>query len=113
MAIQPSSRTGGEPRKAAGNGAGRGSATRSDGKVCPTSPTGAAQDIHRTPPHSVEAEQGVLGSMLISPRDTIAEFVEKIDEEYFYVPAHRTIYNVLVDLWNAGEAIDLTRFTQV
>src|SRR5439155_678016 len=82
-------------------------------KVVPISPTGSAQDIHRTPPHSVDAEQGVLGSMLISPRETIAECVEKINEEYFYVPAHRTIYNALVDLWNAGQAIDLITFTQV
>ena len=51
--------------------------------------------------------------MLISPRETIAECVEKINEEYFYVPAHQTIYNVLVDLWNAAQAIDLITFTQV
>ena len=51
--------------------------------------------------------------MLISPRDAIAECVEKINEEYFYVPAHQTIYNVLVDLWNTGQAIDLITFTQV
>jgi len=112
MATQSSAWTGEKPRKA-GNGAGRGSAARSGEKVVPISPTGSAQDIHRTPPHSVEAEQGVLGSMLISPRETIAECVEKINEEYFYVPAHRTIYNVLVDLWNAGQAIDLITFTQV
>src|SRR5436189_2123461 len=112
MAPQSSAWTGEKPRKA-GNGAGRGSAARSGEKVVPISPTGSAQDIHRTPPHSVEAEQGVLGSMLISPRETIAECVEKINEEYFYVPAHRTIYNVLVDLWNAGQAIDLITFTQV
>src|SRR5438046_682014 len=112
MAPQSSAWTGEKPRKA-GNGAGRGSAARSGEKVVPISPTGSAQDIHRTPPHSVEAEQGVLGSMLISPRKTIAECVEKINEEYFYVPAHRTIYNVLVDLWNTGQAIDLITFTQV
>src|SRR5213592_4740011 len=112
MATQSSAWTGEKPRKA-GNGAGRGSAARSGEKVVPISPTGSAQDIHRTPPHSVDAEQGVLGSMLISPRETIAECVEKIDEEYFYVPAHRTIYNVLVDLWNTGQAIDLITFTQV
>ena len=112
MATQSSAWTGEKPRKA-GNGAGRGSAARSGEKVVPISPTGSEQDIHRTPPHSVEAEQGVLGSMLISPRETIAECVEKITEEYFYVPAHRTIYNVLVDLWNAGQAIDLITFTQV
>src|SRR5438093_6688444 len=112
MATQSSAWTGEKPRKA-GNGAGRGSAARSGEKVVPISPTGSAQDIHRTPPQSVDAEQGVLGSMLISPRETIAECVEKINEEYFYVPAHRTIYNVLVDLWNAGQAIDLITFTQV
>jgi replicative DNA helicase len=112
MATPPSAWTGEKPRKA-GNGAGRGSAARSGEKVIPISPTGSAQDVNRTPPHSVDAEQGVLGSMLISPRETIAECVEKINEEYFYVPAHRTIYNVLVDLWNAGQAIDLITFTQV
>src|SRR6184192_3793787 len=112
MATQSCAWTGEKPRKA-GNGAGRGSAAQSGEKVVPISPTGSAQDIHRTPPNSVEAEQGVLGSMLISPRDTIAECVEKINEEYFYVPAHQTIYTVLVELWNAGQAIDLITFTQV
>src|SRR5882762_4320385 len=112
MATQSSAWTGEKPRKA-GNGAGRGSAARSGEKVVPISPTGSTQDIHRTPPHSVEAEQGVLGSMLLSPRQAIGECVEKINEQYFYVPAHQTIYTVLVDLWNAGQAIDLITFTQV
>ena len=39
--------------------------------------------------------------------------LRKINEQYFYVPAHQTIYSVLVDLWNAGQAIDLITFTQV
>ncbi|HEY2568508.1 MAG TPA: replicative DNA helicase [Candidatus Udaeobacter sp.] len=112
MATQSSAWTGEKPRKA-GNGAGRGSAARIGEKVVPISQTGSAQDIHRTPPHSVEAEQGVLGSMLLSPRQAIAECVEKINEQYFYVPAHQTIYTVLVDLWNAGQAIDLITFTQI
>ena len=112
MATQPSSGIGREPRKS-GNGAGRGSAARSGENVIPIPRTGSAQDIHRPPPHSVEAEQGVLGSMLISPRDAIAEVVEKITAEYFYVPAHQTIFEVLVELWNAGAGIDLITFTQV
>src|ERR1043166_1712548 len=112
MATQSSAWTGEKPRKA-GNGAGRGSAARSGEKVVPISHTGSAQYIHRTPPHGVEEKQGVLGSMLLSPRQAIAECVEKINEQYFYVPAHQTIYNVLVDLWNAGQAIDLITFTQV
>ena len=101
-----------KPRKTAGNGAGRGSAQESGGRVFQSSPTGSAQDIHRTPPQSVEAEQGVLGSMLIAPQEAIPECVEKIKEEYFYVPAHQTVFNVLVEQWNNGQAIDLITFTQ-
>ena len=111
MAIQPTSPVG-EPRKSAGNGAGRGDAARTGDKVAGRLPTSSPQDIHRTPPHSAEAEQGVLGSMLISPRDAIAESVSKITDEYFYVPAHQIIYNALVELWNANQAIDLITFTQ-
>lgn len=101
------------PRKTAANGAGRGSAARNGGKVTDNRLTGLPQDVGRTLPHSVEAEQGVLGSMLISPREIIAECVEKINEEYFHVPAHQTIYTVLVELWNGGQGIDLITFTQV
>src|SRR5438093_7878379 len=101
-----------KPRKTAGNGAGRGLAQESGGRVFQNSPTGSAQDIHRTPPHSVEAEQGVLGSMLIAPQESIPECIEKIKEEYFYVPAHQTDFRVLVEQWSAGQAIDLITFTQ-
>src|SRR5439155_1192840 len=101
-----------KPRKTAGNGADRGLAQQSGGRVFQTSPTGSAQDIHRAPPHSVEAEQGVLGSMLIAPQDVIPECVEKIKEGYFYVPAHQTVFRVLVEQWSAGQAIDLITFTQ-
>lgn len=69
-------------------------------------------DVGRSLPHSVEAEQGVLGSMLIS-RDAIAESVTSVSEDHFYVPAHQTIYTVLVELWNAGKEADLITFTQV
>ncbi|MFL6583604.1 MAG: replicative DNA helicase [Chthoniobacterales bacterium] len=62
-------------------------------------------------PHSIEAEMGVLGSMLIS-RDAIAETVSQINERYFYSPAHQTTYGALVALWNAGKDVDLITFTQ-
>jgi replicative DNA helicase len=113
MATQPPTSFGERPRTESGKAPGRGWPEKNGGRVFPNSPTGSSQDIHRAPPHSVEAEQGVLGSMLISPRETIAECVERINEEYFYIPAHQTIYTVLVDLWNAGQAIDLITFTQV
>ncbi len=92
---------------------GRGWPAKNGGPRNGESLTGSSQDVHRTLPHSVEAEQGVLGSMLISPREIIAECVEKINAEYFYIPAHQTIYDVLVELWNAGQGIDLITFTQI
>ncbi|MDB6148193.1 MAG: dnaC [Spartobacteria bacterium] len=113
MATQPSSWTAEKPRKSPGDGPGRGWPEKNGGGGERKSLTTSSQDIHRTPPHSTEAEQGVLGSMLISPRDAIAECVEKINEEYFYVPAHQTIYSALVDVWNAAQAIDLITFTQI
>jgi DnaB-like helicase N terminal domain/AAA domain len=64
-------------------------------------------------PHSIEAEQGVVGSILQSPGDTIAECVATgITAHHFYVPAHRTIYTALLDMWDSNEAIDLITFTQ-
>src|SRR5918997_4523299 len=112
MARNPAGENPEGPRRTATNGAGRGSASRRSGDRNGGSLTSSSPDIHRTLPHSVEAEQGVLGSMLISPREIIAEAVEKINEEYFYVPAHQTVYTVLVELWNAGQGIDLITFTQ-
>src|SRR4029077_262283 len=111
MATQPSSGIGREPRKS-GNGAGRGSAAQSGENVIPIPRTGSAQDIHRPPPHSVEAEQGILSSMLISPRDAIAEVVDRVTPEHFYVPSHSSIFQVLLDLYGARKPIDMITFTQ-
>src|SRR5437763_5635574 len=113
MATDASLRGGQQSRRKSGNEPGRGWPEKNGGANGGQSFTASSQDIHRTLPHSVEAEQGVLGSMLISPREIIAECVEKISEQYFYVPAHQTVYKVLVELWNAGQGIDLITFTQV
>jgi replicative DNA helicase len=91
-------------------------ATKTSGKTASggyaPSSTSYTLDPHRSPPHSPDAEQGVLGSMLISPRDVIALCVEKINADYFYIPAHQTIYNLLVEMWNDQKGIDLITFTQ-
>jgi hypothetical protein len=68
--------------------------------------------IENAPPHSVEAEQGVLGSMLLAPSEATPKVVEKINAEHFYVPAHRQIFDTLIDFFDAGKAIDLITFTQ-
>src|SRR5262245_10224029 len=71
-----------------------------------------APNPQKTPPHSVDAEQGVLSSILQSPDGAMSECAAKISPEFFYVPQNRTIYNELLDVWDSGGAIDLITFTQ-
>ena len=59
----------------------------------------------RMPPQDSDAEQSVLGSMLIS-KDAIADVNEEIGGADFYRPAHETIYDAIVDLYGRGEPAD-------
>ena len=64
--------------------------------------------VDRLPPHSIEAEQGVLGCILLSPNDCLGECVQlfKAGGDVFYDLRHRSIYEVLVDMYDRKEAID-------
>jgi len=70
--------------------------------------------VDRLPPHSVEAEQGVLGCALLSPNECMGECIEKLKaaSDIFYDLRHRTIYEVLVTMYDAKEAIDLITLQQ-
>jgi replicative DNA helicase len=59
----------------------------------------------RTPPQDLEAEQSVLGGMLLS-KDAIADVVEVVRSADFYKPAHQTIYDAVLDLYGRGEPAD-------
>ena len=59
----------------------------------------------RTPPQDLEAEQSVLGGMLLS-KDAIADVVESLRGGDFYKPAHQTIYEAILDLYGRGEPAD-------
>jgi replicative DNA helicase len=65
----------------------------------------ASPTYERVPPHNVEAEESVLGSMLLS-RDAIAEVLELLHEDDFYRPAHRTVFRSVLDLYSHGQAVD-------
>jgi len=69
-------------------------------------------DSHRPLPASLDAEMGVLSSILLSPKDTILIAIERIDEHHFHHPAHATIYSVLLDLWKKSSPIDLITVSQ-
>lgn len=59
----------------------------------------------RLPPQNLEAEQSLLGAMLLSP-DAIAEATEKINPEAFYRAAHKSIYQAIINLYAEGEPAD-------
>ena len=64
--------------------------------------------VDRLPPHSPEAEQGVLGCILLSPNECLDETMVRLGEQrVFYDLRHQTIYDALVDMRNNMEPIDL------
>ena len=65
---------------------------------------------HKLPPQNVEAEQSVLGGILIE-NDAINKVVEILTPEDFYRDAHRRIYNALINLSVRDEPADLITLT--
>jgi len=59
----------------------------------------------RVPPQSKEAEQSVLGSMIID-REAIFAAAELLVENDFYSTAHQKIFNAAVALSEKGEPVD-------
>jgi replicative DNA helicase len=66
---------------------------------------GQSRDVERTPPQDINAEQSVLGGMLLS-KDAIADVVEALQGNDFYRPAHQTVFDVILDLYGRGEPAD-------
>jgi replicative DNA helicase len=59
----------------------------------------------RVPPHDTDAEQAVLGGMLLS-KDAVGEVSEQMDGSDFYDPRNETIYNRITAMFAAGLPID-------
>ena len=70
--------------------------------------------IDRLPPHSNEAEQGVLGCILLSPPDCMGICIEKFKRgsEVFYDLRHQHIYEILAEMYDDKEPIDLITLQQ-
>jgi len=70
---------------------------------------GSASAIDRLPPHSPEAEMGVLGCVLISPNDCMGECLTKLKggSEVFYDLRHQTIFDTLAEMFDKREPIDM------
>ena len=95
-----------KPREYTGSARGKNSGTNGSYSQ------GSSPDIHRTLPHSLEAEQGLLGSMLIAPTEVMDDCAQRIVAEAFYQPTHQTIFALLVELWDKQQPADLITLTQ-
>ena len=68
-------------------------------------PTETDELLLRQLPHSVEAEQAVLGSMLIDPR-CVSEVIDKLRTDDFYIRQNKEIYETIYTMFNYSLTID-------
>ncbi len=73
---------------------------------------GYLPDTHRPIPHSLDAELGVLCSIYLNPREVLDECQIRISSDHFHIPAHRTIFELLIDLQKRSVEIDAISITQ-
>ncbi len=74
-----------------------------------SAPAGGLSWTDRIPPHDLEAEMSLLGSLMLD-REVIGLVIPAIPRHQagrFYKPEHRLIYEALLDLYDNGTAIDL------
>jgi len=64
------------------------------------------ESIKRIPPHSIEAEQSVIGSMVMD-REAIGIALENIDGDDFYQPDLKAIFEAMVNLYQHNQPVDL------
>ena len=70
------------------------------------------EDISNLMPQNVEAEEAILGSILVNP-SCMNKIVEHIHPESFYEPAHRYIYEAMLQLYNGEDNIDIVSVSEI
>ena len=63
-------------------------------------------ELGRIPPHDIEAEQAIIGSML-TDKDAVIAAIEILREHDFYREDNRIIYSAILNLYNRSEPIDI------
>ncbi|MCI6583535.1 MAG: replicative DNA helicase [Mobiluncus sp.] len=61
--------------------------------------------LDRIPPNNILAEQSVIGSMMLS-KNAIADVYRLLLPSDFYNPNHEIIFNIIMDLYSSGDAVD-------
>ena len=63
-------------------------------------------ELGKIPPHDIDAEQAVLGSML-TDKDAVIAAIETLKEDAFYRDDNKSIYQAILNLYNKSEPIDI------
>lgn len=74
---------------------------KKEGKLYPLD----TSKLERIPPYNIEAEESLLGSMLIS-RDAIVSVIEIVASEDFYRKSNQEVFNTIIELYIKGEPAD-------
>jgi replicative DNA helicase len=81
----------------------------------PQTPANATSNVIQgiAPPHSLEAEQSVLGAVLLSEQVHYAYVIEEgLKPTDFYVPRHQLIYESMLELYNESQPVDVVTVTE-
>ena len=68
-------------------------------------------DDRRLPPQSLEAEEAVLGALLLD-RGAIHQAMELLESDHFYAPKNAEVFSAMVSLYSRGEAVDLVTLSE-
>src|SRR5881296_3246944 len=75
---------------------------------------GSPHLVDRLPPHSPDAEQGVLGCILLSPNECMGECIAKLKggSEVFYDLRHQALFDLAAEMFDKREGIDLVTMNE-
>jgi len=76
-------------------------------------PSLTIDDVTRALPHALGPEKSLLSSMLQDPQEYIGVAMEeRLTPPHFYLPAHRTLFGFLIELFEAGTEVELVSLVQ-
>src|SRR3989338_6001698 len=69
-----------------------------------------SNSLGKLPPQNIEAEQSLIGSLLID-KDAIIKVADLLSANDFYRDAHATLFETILELFEKKEAIDILSLT--
>ncbi len=70
------------------------------------------EGLGKIPPHSIEAEQSVLGAMILDI-DAITDVTDVVKYDDFYKMAHQQIFSAIIELYDKNEPVDIVTLSEI